>query len=169
MFLLALIAVGAVILLAARESEGNSLSPAAYTKALAEHAASTNPDSKPADVAAQDQAFIDLYKKHKAASDAQGAESEATPAPRVGRFAATRNDAELPPEYPRSDDDLGAGGDMNTLPDNLFNIVHSALMELHDPIGLFEVADAIEGAGYPLSANRLKRKALRLLEVEDVA
>lgn len=160
MLLVALIAIGAVVLLT-REGEAKSLPPDEWRKAMEEHAGEQ--PSSPTDESAQNKAFIDYYLKHKSASDnAKGVEPESAPAPRVGRLVY-RGDTSLPPEYPRNEDDIGVGGDMDVLPDNLFNIVHAALLELHDPVGLFEVADSIEGAGYPLSANRLKRKALRLL------
>lgn len=74
------------------------------------------------------------------------------------------NDA--PPEMASSDADVAATGDLDELPrDGALGAraVYNALFLEDDPGELLMLADQVDGAGYLFAANRLRKKAFRLI------
>lgn len=69
----------------------------------------------------------------------------------------------VPPEYPVSPADFGVGGDLNTLPPELRDRVTAALFMDEDPNSLLALSDDAALSGYPLAAQRLVKKAMRLI------
>jgi hypothetical protein len=67
-----------------------------------------------------------------------------------------------PPEFPVRAGDLGEFGDIDALPDDIRDEVIEALFANEDPQALTSISDDAALAGYPIAANRLIRKALRL-------
>lgn len=69
----------------------------------------------------------------------------------------------VPPEYPVSPADFGVGGDLDTLPPELRDRVTAALFMDEDPNSLLALSDDAALSGYPLAAQRLVKKAMRLI------
>lgn len=73
---------------------------------------------------------------------------------------------EAPPEMAASDADVAATGDLDDLPrdGNLgARAVYNALYLQSDPGELLMLADQVDLAGYLFAANRLRKKAFRLI------
>lgn len=89
-----------------------------------------------------DSAWVDLYKHYKGQGSVIGAP---------------------PPEMPKRASDVGATGDLASMNRSQALIVIVALFEENDPTKLFMLADAAEVEGFPIAANRLREKALRVV------
>lgn len=173
--LLTMFALGVLMLVATRSASGagEHSTTSSWKDALdaqkkaAEDVASGHSGDK--SESAVDDALIDMYKSAYKGNDASTKGEDAVVGHGYGDVGrgghgghGRGGDKPLPPEYP-ADGNYGQGGDMDQLPENLHAIVHGALVDVGDPADLFDIADAIDGAGYPLAAVRIKKKALRLI------
>ncbi len=145
MLLYAILALGAVVLIAAASSasgapEGYDASnPAGYFQASVEKALPASTDSPPA--SSEEQAWIDYYKK---------------------KFA--RVSGGIPPEFPNDYSDLGPEGDLDRVPEVMREEIAYALFAQMDPHTLSLFADEVENEGFPIAANRLREKAVRVVD-----
>ena len=89
-----------------------------------------------------DSTWIDLYKHYKGQGAVIGAP---------------------PPEMPKRTSDVGPVGDLASMNSSQEIVVIAALYEENDPAKLFMLADAAEIEGFPIAANRLREKALRVI------
>lgn len=89
-----------------------------------------------------DSAWIDLYKHYKGQGYVIGVP---------------------PPEVPKRASDVGATGDLASMNASQALVVVAALFEENDSAKLFMLADAAEVEGFPIAANRLREKALRII------
>jgi predicted ribosomally synthesized peptide with SipW-like signal peptide len=69
----------------------------------------------------------------------------------------------VPPEYPTNPADYGIGGDLDSMPRELRDRVAAALFMDDDPNSLLALSDDALLTPYPLAAQRLVKKAMRLI------
>lgn len=147
MIALTLLALGVVVLIASSQSErysspetGSDNPPMDAVKNAIEANAPMTPAL--ASPSAEEQAWIDLYKK---------------------KFARVSGVRMMPPEFPQDSTDLGSEGDLDKVPEVEREEIAYALFVQEDPHTLSMLADEIENDGYPIAANRLREKAVRIV------
>lgn len=68
----------------------------------------------------------------------------------------------LPPELPAHPHDVGKDGDLLSMTRAQTDHLLTVLSHEESPSALFLLADDVEASGFPIAANRLRQKALRI-------
>lgn len=144
--LLLLAAIGVAVLLASQPSEasvGSDYDPMRALKKAVETSSSPPQLPPPSEMSESEQEAWAAFAKKT-----------------LGRTSGA-----AAPEFPFDPNDLGPEGDLNALESPFREEVAYALVHQDDPQALSMIASEVEVRGYPIAANRLRQKAIRIVDI----